>query len=427
MHEFKVLWCCALQEAWHAYVQGNFASMLAAALKSESELAKGAVSCQESTPEQALVEETSASSADCKHGNDEAEKDASAALEDVLTACASSMQSGDVDSVNEVLWSALAASAKRDADQPEASESMTLIGACSDFQEHSLGINEDGDLLPHFTERDFTDIDGEPWSGAFGAQCEPPIFNGTFRAQRARRTVRVVRGGSRAAPSKGNPGAKPSTSGTPTHQRNPAAERGAAMSPTSEPGRPAAISDCCTQRTRKKRAAASLVESDSVSLHTPLCNPAAAQPQSGSSGSPAAQASRQSSSARGQTEGTPAPAACRGAGLHTPAHDVSGLCSPLRSQAEPQTSPVSGVSLSPPLQKPAVLPEAASLPLQAAQEGLSEQASSGSRTSGSRTVSVSWGHPPILLAAATGRADILRQLLRAPLYDAQEHSAENHR
>ena len=390
------------QEAWDAYVHKNLAPVLASAfaINSGTELpGEGdAAALLNLTLEQAQLFQHSADGA---QQTDNSRSQANTASEAGFLApepaeigeevAAEERSSATYD---EALWAALAAAATR--------STKGTAGAAVKVQEASNGgcqvTNPDGAALRQGSPSlsgDSSDADVvDSWTSFPSRQAplsEPSSFNGTFRAQRARRMIRVIRSAAKPrAPAPGN--------GTAA-----AADRASPQACCSAPE--AAACAGSPRRTRKKRAATSLMEGG-VAFHTPSsAGPGGKDAGGGASGRQRTPGgSTNCPTGQGAASSSRAASVALPAVLQTPPFVSASLVSPLRSH---QIQTPSTGSSSTACQREGSPQAGETSSLRDTTLHRDELGPSGDAPSASSCL----GRPPLLLAAATGRADIIRHLL----------------
>ena len=327
---------------------------------------------------------------------------------------------GAAEQDHDLLWEALAEAARSTALLREAASDARGDGCCVEgcydcmggsgglHSGHTVTRKPFGSLFGDSSDSSDGDC-ADSWAGySFQAASaaggddtalSAPTFNGTFRAQRARRTVRVVRSGLRAAPSQARSSGGPAAAAA-------AAPPTAALAAASAPGLAlpsAGGGSSSPRRSRKKRAAASLMDGGTAF--------------NGAVWAPTRPMSSGAAEAPAQEQAALVPSSSSSAASSRPASsDISpslragafgsSLVSPLHAAAADVTAQAKGCM-------PAPAPcSAGSVPATAADGG--DGVTSGSlpaMTSGCSAYAQCWARPPLLLAAATGRADVVRHLL----------------
>ena len=194
-----------MQEAWDAYVHTNLAPVLASALAITSGTGLqgegDAAALLNLTLGQAhLFQQTMDA---CRQNHSSTQPDTAAESESPAPDLAENGNEAAVEqhssaTYDEALWAALAAAAcigtksvaGAPAEVPESSQEGCLDGR----HDHGSGSCKGSPSL----SGESSDVDAlDSWAGTFPSShtplSEPSSFNGTFRAQRARRTVRVIR------------------------------------------------------------------------------------------------------------------------------------------------------------------------------------------------------------------------------------------
>lgn len=308
---------------------------------------------------------------------------------------------------DEALWAALAAAACRRSVPGFPAEAQESSQDGSPADRHAGPGQRECSPSVSGESSDADASDG--WAGTFASsRTEPSSFDGTFRAQRTRRTVRVVRTAARSRPPK---------------EASPAAGAAAPLASPFTPAPPTCRGS--PRRTRKKRAAASLVEG--VAFHAPPTSAPTPGRDAGDTGAGRQRTSgsfAQCSPAYSAAAGSAAFSVLGPPPLLAPAGCMPPLCSHRLQIGTPSSgSPASDSSSA---SKRQGTPRRGETPATSLQECGQHQLDAAPSADMAGT-SCCWGRPPILLAAATGRADIVRHLLASPPKDPSTAGLEEFR
>ncbi|BDA43432.1 probable serine/threonine-protein phosphatase 6 regulatory ankyrin repeat subunit [Coccomyxa sp. Obi] len=398
------------KEAWDVYVNTQLAPVLASALAINGKELPGksdAAALLNLSMEQAQLTDTAPP-------DQSSNARESAQLSGCLTPAGileeASTEQPSSATYDEALWAALAAAACRRSvpGTPAAAQESSQDGSPADRH----GGSGQHECSPSVSGESSDADASDGWAGTFaGSRTEPSSFNGTFRAQRTRRTVRVVRTAARSRPPK---------------EASPATGAAAPLASSSAPA--PAMCRGSPRRTRKKRAAASLVEG--AAFHAPTSVPTPGR-DAGDAGAGRQRTSGSFSQCSPTHSAAAGSAALLGAPLLSsmlgpPAGGMPPLCSHRVQIGTPSSgSPVSDASTA---SKRQGTPRKGETPTTSLREpGHQQLDAAPSAAQDMAGPSSCWGRPPILLAAATGRADIVRHLLASAPKDPSPVRLEDFR